>query len=246
MTYRPVPDSRTRLATMAMVVGLHAVLVLVLSLIAIRAPEPLPTPRIETFDIELPPPPPPIEVDMEKIDPALLRAEGAASAPNLESLATPVMMPEPVIALPVVSPITASPLPNVGFQASTGASDQPGEGTGAGGSGDGTGAGEGGDGKGAGGGTRPEFIERTAITRWDLSKTARRGWPPGGRVMVVVNVQTNGRATDCEVRVSIGDPQIDTEICQLVERKARFRPARDANGEPYVKPFGYVQFRPSS
>ena len=62
------------------------------------------------------------------------------------------------------------------------------------------------------------------------------------RVYVAVRVQLDGRATDCKVNRSIGDPAIDAATCRLVEQKVRFRPAVDENGRPYVAWYGYVQY----
>jgi len=60
-------------------------------------------------------------------------------------------------------------------------------------------------------------------------------------VLVIFNVQLNGRATDCRVYQSIGVPSIDAETCALVTRKLRFRPARDERGRPYVERYAYAQ-----
>ncbi|MCJ7420781.1 energy transducer TonB [Sphingomicrobium astaxanthinifaciens] len=85
------------------------------------------------------------------------------------------------------------------------------------------------------------MIARTTLTQRDYPKDIRRRWPVGGAVLVAVRVQVDGRATDCRVNRSIGDPEIDALTCQLVERKVRFNPARDAAGRPYVAWYGYMQ-----
>ena len=101
-----------------------------------------------------------------------------------------------------------------------------------------------GTGLGGGGGTRPSVVEGTTLTARDYPRRLRRAWPRGGRVLVAVRVQVNGRATDCRVNVSIGVPEIDAETCRLVEEKVRFNPARDARGNPYVAWYGYMQYNP--
>lgn len=239
--YRPETKPKERVGTLVLVIGLHvavAAFALTAGGVAQLVKEEAP---IEIFDVALPVPPPP-QVDLEKPDDATPREEGAASAKNIESNATPVEAPKPAIKLPPVNPIVASPTPNEGSDPTQGASNERGEGTGAGGVGDGTGSGTGGDGKGGGGGTRPTVIQKTTLTAKDYPKALRAKWPQGGRVLVAVRVQVNGRATDCKINASIGIPEIDTETCKLVEQKVRFRPARDAQGKPYVAWYGYIQY----
>lgn len=194
---------------------------------------------LETFDVALPPPSPPIveEVPAERSR----REEGAAAPPNIETRATPIVAPEPKINLPRESPITASPTPYDGAESSQGAALTPGPGTGAGGAGTGTGSGGSGAGSGGGGGgIRPALVSRS-LTQKDYPREMRRRWPEGGRVLVIFSVQLDGRATGCSVFRSSGDPTIDAETCRLVERKLRFRPARDENGVPFVEKYGYAQ-----
>lgn len=197
-------------------------------------------PPLETFDVALPPlpPPPMLEVREERSR----REEGAAAPPNIESRATPVVAPEPVVQLPVQSPVAAAPVPNEGVDATQGAAPVAGPGTGAGGAGTGTGSGGAGSGPGGGGegGTRPALVSRS-LTQRDYPPELRRRWPDGGRVLVVFSVQLNGRASGCTVYRSSGNPEIDAETCRLVERRLRFRPARDENGVPFVEKYGYAQ-----
>ena len=47
-----------------------------------------------------------------------------------------------------------------------------------------------------------------------------------------VTVNTEGRADDCAVVATSGSPQIDTTSCRVALRRARFRPALDAAGQP--------------
>jgi protein TonB len=47
-----------------------------------------------------------------------------------------------------------------------------------------------------------------------------------------VQVDTNGRATNCRVTGSSGHADLDDTTCKLIERRARFRPATDGNGDP--------------
>ncbi len=53
-----------------------------------------------------------------------------------------------------------------------------------------------------------------------------------GRVGFRVIVNDIGRVTHCEIRESSGWPALDTAACQLITRRARFTPGRDASGAP--------------
>jgi protein TonB len=244
--YRPRPTPRDRATSIALVVAIHAGLAVALVNLSGEVREQLPEEVIEIFEVGDPPPPPPPVVEEipepEKAKPK--EEEGAASARNIESRATPVVAPKPPIALPIPQPMPVTQTPNTGSERTQGASDVVGPGTGAGGQGTGTGSGGSGSGTGGGGtgiGTRPTVIQSTTLTSRDYPRGLLRDWPRGGRVFVAVRVQLDGRATDCKVNRSAGDPRIDAETCRLVEQKVRFRPAVDGNGRPYVSWYGYVQ-----
>ncbi|NNC47229.1 MAG: TonB family protein [Sphingomonas sp.] len=242
MAYGEQTPPAQRVGTLLIVLLLHgAVAAVALLFGSVGGNEVARDPPLDTFDIALPEPPPP-EVDIDEPDQATPREEGAASEENIESEATPVEAT--VVRTPTRNPTPASQTPNQGRDTTQGASDRPGEGTGAGGRGDGTGAGNSGTGMGGGGGTRPSVVQGTTLTARDYPRDMRRRWPSGGRVLVAVRVQVNGRATDCRVNVSIGDPEIDAETCRLVEQKVRFNPARNARGQPYVAWYGYMQYNP--
>lgn len=244
--YEPRPSTRDRVATLASVVLIHATLFAFLINISPEARQRLPQEVVEIFDVTEPPPPeeelviaqiPASEEDSPKEE------EGAASAENIRSEATPIASPRPPIQLPVPPPMPVSPTPRQGSEATQGASDRPGPGTGAGGVGTGTGSGGAGSGSGGGGtggaATRPAVIR--GITSRDYPEEVRRYWPRGGAVFIAVRVLPNGRATDCKINRSIGIPAIDQWTCKLVEERASFRPATDANGRPVAAWFGYVQ-----
>ena len=198
-------------------------------------------PPIEIFDVTEPPPSAPVPRLQENM---ALEEEGAASPPNLRSKATPVVVPEPAVQVPRNTPVIASPTPADGSEATQGAAPVSGPGTGAGGSGTGTGSGGSGAGPGGGGsgeGRRPTVVQRTTLRGRDYPRGVIRNWPSGSPVFVRVRVQLDGRATNCTVDRSSGDPIVDQWTCRLVEQKVRFRPARDDQGQPYVDWYGYVQ-----
>lgn len=46
-----------------------------------------------------------------------------------------------------------------------------------------------------------------------------------------VNVDANGRVTNCQITGSSGHPDLDETTCKLITRRGRFRPATDGNGQ---------------
>ena len=244
--YEPRPSTRDRIATFSAVALIHATLAAVLINISPAARRQLPQEVIEIFDVTETPPPPEEEVVQLRPEPeqdAPREEEGAASAENIRSQATPIAAPKPPIQLPIPPPMPVSPTPREGSERTQGAADRPGPGTGAGGVGTGTGSGGSGSGTGGGGSggiaTRPAVIR--GITNRDYPDEVARYWPRGGAVFIAVRVLPNGKATDCKINRSIGIPAIDQWTCKLVEERATFRPATDANGRPVAAWFGYVQ-----
>lgn len=197
---------------------------------------------LDVFDVapvEPTPPPPPAERESQKPK----EKEGASAPKNIQSKATPVVAPKPTIEVPAPPTVVASETPAQGNQSTQGASDVRGPGTGAGGTGVGTGSGGSGTGSGGGGigqGTRPRLVSRSLSER-DYPSNLRRIWPSGARVLVMFDVQLNGRATGCRVYTSSGVPEIDQATCRLVESKLRFAPARDTSGRPRVDKYAYMQ-----
>lgn len=243
--YQPQLTHRDRAATITMVVLIHAALAFALINMSPAIREQLPDEVVDLISLtEQPPPPPPVVERLPKPDESKpQRQEGAASAKNIESHATPVVAPKPRIALPVPPPMPVTQTPNTGSQSTQGASNVVGPGTGAGGVGTGTGSGGSGSGTGGGGSggiaTRPAVVR--GITNRDYPDEVSRYWPRGGAVFIAVRVMPNGRATDCKINRSIGIPAIDQWTCKLIEERGVFRPATDTSGRPVAAWFGYVQ-----
>jgi len=182
--------------------------------------------------IEVPPslpPPPRREPERRQRAP---RAEGAAAPANLESRPTEVVAPPRVIPQPA-PPIAAAPVAGPGVKPTSGAAPVPGPGTGAGGEGNGTGAGGRGNGPGGGGegnGTPPIQIRGEIRDRdWPSHAAEAAG---GGTVSVIYTVETDGRATHCEITHSSGNEELDDTTCRLIEQRFRFEPSRDRSGRP--------------
>lgn len=172
--------------------------------------------RLRTFDIALPrppqPPPPPTPRPHEQ-----KKQESAPAAPK----ASPVVAPKPEVQLPTRQRIVAASQPGTGASSSNG---QGGVGNGAGAGGNGAGLG-GGD-----GGNTPARLVRN-LTRGDYrALTADR--MPAGSAALAIRIDPAGRIDSCRVERSSGDPAIDSGLCQLVEARLLFDPARNGAGQP--------------
>ena len=231
--YRPVPSLRDRTATLAAVALVHVALALALLNLSGAVRLPVPDELTQLIDITAEPPPPPIvEIEPETARPK--KKEGAASAKNIESQATPVVAPKPVIEVPTLQPIIASSTPAQGVQATQGASDVVGPGTGAGGSG--TGTGSGGAGSGDGGGGNGLAVIRTSLatrplTGRDFPRQLLDRWPSGRPVMMRFRVDPDGRIVQCIVDVGTGDPGIDAAVCATAKARLRYRPGVNRDGQ---------------
>ena len=240
--YQPNPSFRDRTATLAAVVLVHVALAYALLNLAGAARMPVPDEITQLIDVSPEPPPPPIvEIVPERERPK--KTEGAASARNVESQATPLVAPEPVIALPSLQPIVATSTPAQGSQSTQGASDVVGPGTGAGGSGSGTGSGGSGAGDGGGGNgiaERARLLTPSLRTR-DYPPGLRERLQNGAAPLVLFSVQPDGRVSNCRVFRSSGDPAIDMVTCSLVTARFVYRPAFDQRGRPVASDNGYEQ-----
>ena len=214
--YRHGNRTRDRAWAIAGVVAVHGLLAYaLLSGLAISATQRA-SDSLKLIDIAEPAPPPPPEPPPEESS----RAAGEPSPPNLQAVPTSVVAPPPRI--PTPSPIVAAPVPSTASASSAGASSVAGPGTGAGGAGTGLGGG------GAGGGNRAQLIQGR-LNDSDYPDRARRAGAEG-EVAVRFIVQPNGRVSGCQIIQSSGNADLDSTTCRLIERRFRYRPARDAQG----------------
>ena len=234
--YRP-SSSPDRAKAAAAVVLVHAGLAAaILSGLQVNIGEIAVNP-LKTFDIVEEVPPPPEEVPPPRPDESSAPKDEAAPA-NIRSRPTPVVAPTPPIPLPIEQRIrTAEVRGPEGLDRTAGASNVPGSGTGAGGSGSGFGGGgSGGTGTGSGGGG-------VAITRNLSNRDYRRiagSRLPYGRAAMAIRVEPNGSVSRCRVVRSSGDQAVDSALCPLVQRRLRFRPARNSQGRPIAADVTYT------
>lgn len=189
--------------------------------------------NLKIIDIRDEPPPPPIEETVRPKEKAK-DPEGAAAPPSLKAKPTPVVAPPPKIRLETPQRVTtvpkATPLPP-GNDPSAGSSTVDGPGTGSGGLGDGTGSGGQGTGTGGGGGGNRAQLVRGYLANSDYPRAALRAGAEGA-VSVRFTVDTKGRASGCVVTRSSGYPDLDRTTCRLIEKRFRYRPARNGQGTP--------------
>jgi periplasmic protein TonB len=156
--------------------------------------------------------------------------EGAASPPNKQDTPTQIVAPPAVI--PVAPPLPVAKVAGTGDAPRAGAAPVPGPGTGAGGVGNGLGSGLSGDGNGGGGSGG-----RSARARYLSGGIEPRDYPRlayaermQGTTFVRFTVMPNGRVRHCAVTRTSGHRELDAATCPLLERRLRYRPARDTSG----------------
>jgi len=223
-TRTPGETARAATASLLLVIALAAALVLGLRGRVAEAVGPILPSLLFAPDHPSPPPPPPTQTRPHgKAGAAAARPAGraaAAPAPPLPLIALAPPLPVP----PAIAPATGTldlPLPGTGAGAA---------GSGAGGGGMG-GTGSGGSGEGAGGSGSGAVQVAGRLSARDLPHDVL---PPGGSLSVGVDytVGADGRVRDCAVPVSSGFADVDALVCRLLQQRFRFRPARDAAGNP--------------
>jgi protein TonB len=60
-----------------------------------------------------------------------------------------------------------------------------------------------------------------------------------GTVLVTLSVTATGMASACEATRPSGNARFDRDICSMLKRRARFRPATDPSGAPMPSHWEY-------
>ncbi len=184
---------------------------------------------LKTFSIsEVPPPspPPPPSENSERAK----QEEGAAGK---KARPTPIVAPQPKIALPYKPPIKASRIAGTGSASRAGAA-RAGSGPGAGGAGSGPGGGRLGDFTG--------FVPARMLNKIPDRQYRRisGGRIPAGSATIAFRVNPNGRMANCRIVRSSGDRVVDSIVCDAATTYLRFSPARDRDGRPVAQDMSYT------
>lgn len=181
--------------------------------LAVTGPIPLPDEILGTFDVkpeEVPPPPPEPVPEPE--------AREAATQTPVEPRFTPPPRPDtpfefnqsatgPITDLPDLGSDTLVPLDPVDF---------------------GT--------PGLGSGVAPvTATPRGEPGRWITDNDYRPRWvreEMSGRAGFALEINAEGRVSQCTITRSTGHAALDEATCRLLERRARFNPAQDSAGNP--------------
>jgi TonB family protein len=75
-------------------------------------------------------------------------------------------------------------------------------------------------------GSVPGFFEASDYPTASLASGSQ------GTVAVRYRVGVDGKASDCRVRISSGDPALDRVTCDVIDRRVRLTPAKDRSGAP--------------
>jgi protein TonB len=243
VAYRAHISNYERGRAFAAVVAIHAILLFVFLHLSGRMELAGPQSVIQAFDLTERPPPPPVR----RQHVASKEKEGASAPPNIKSEATPVQAPDPVLVVPPLPQISASPTPRSGNAMTQGASDLRGTGTGAGGTGNGSGSGGEGNGSGSGGSDdvadAPHLVTNVLRGR-DFPASTLDQWPHGATVFLRLRIDPRGYVSECAVDRGSGVPAIDSVVCNLAHDRLRFRPAHNHRGEAVAGWFGYAQRAP--
>ena len=86
------------------------------------------------------------------------------------------------------------------------------------------------------GGTAPQMLNRRTLF-------SSKDYPLGamlleqeGTAVASIGVDERGRVTSCATQQSSGSPMLDAATCQIIEKRAKFAPARDSAGRAIPLP----------
>ncbi len=81
---------------------------------------------------------------------------------------------------------------------------------------------------------------RNDPSRWLTDRDYKSSWSRReltGTAGFTLDIAASGKVTSCRVTRSTGHSELDDATCKLIERRARFEPARGSNGEPVAGTF---------
>lgn len=219
--YNDPPSRAERARAIIAVIAVHGALAALVLTGSNLARHPAGQSATEVFDVTLPPPPPPPEPPPQKT----AKAEREAGVEGKKAEPSPVVAPP--VRVPVANPLPAAPVAGSG-NAPTGGAGTSGSGPGAGGSGSGPGGGGAGIGDGIGEDAR---LLSGGLAHGDYRRL-RAFNAPAGRAVLAILVGPDGRVSQCSIRQSSGQPALDQALCDMLQPRMRWAPARDRAGRP--------------
>ena len=219
-------SARTRWLTLAGVAVLHLVAIAVL--IAGLGVEAVVTSArsVAAFDVSVAPPP---EPERKAPEP-----QGRAAPPAPRATPKPAPPKPPVVIRPKPAPTASAS----GTAPPSGAREA---GAGSGG-GQGSGTGIGGRGSGAGGGLSRDAVKVSGELKTKDFPKSGVDQRDGKFIIVRYTVGTDGRVGNCRVVQSSGSAEADAITCRLIEKRFRYRPALDGQGNPVPRETGWKQW----
>lgn len=223
MSYLDQRGAMRRPEVVAAVAVVHVALgYALLSGLAVKFVPSLPVPNTKTTDVRLTPPPEPTP---EPLPTASASAKVQPAAPKVFTPPQPYAQPSapavdgsltPVEDFPVVLP---SATPGLNQPLVSDPTPTP----------------------------QPSFVATGAAPandpgRWVTNADYRSSWINQelvGTARFRLDIAADGRVTGCRITGSTGHAALDEATCRLVSKRARFKPARDANGDAVAS--SYVQ-----
>ena len=243
--YRSDLNTRDKSGAIALVIGIHAALLLAFLNLSGKIDFADPQSALKMFDVNAPPPPPPPPPPQQRRERQKPKEKEGGSPTNVRSQATPVVAPKPKVEPQRPNPVVVAEIPNQGAAPTQGAGVIRGPGTGAGGTGTGTGTGSGGGSGGSDGGVAdPPHLITPVLRGRDFPRDLIQSWPGRATVFMRLRVDARGYVSECTVDRGTGVSTIDSQLCNIVHDRLRFRPAVNRSGQAVAGWFGYAQPAP--
>lgn len=90
------------------------------------------------------------------------------------------------------------------------------------------------------------LLNERALESWTIGRLNEPTMPVRGQTIVAFDIDAAGKAANCVIEKSSGSRALDGVLCPILEKRAKFAPARAADGLPVaVKARLSIQLWPS-
>jgi protein TonB len=76
------------------------------------------------------------------------------------------------------------------------------------------------------------LLNERDLESWTIRRLDEPLMPVRGQTIVSFDIDTTGRAANCFVEKSSGNRALDGVLCPILEKRAKFTPARSTDGMP--------------